>query len=85
MTMLHGTRRALLGTHRFRGAYDGIANLVHIYEPARRTLTAYIGSLVRLRRASDDAEADFGYLANGNLDTAAIAAWAGGASYIVTV
>ena len=69
----------------FRGVYDNFPGLVHVYEPARRTLTAYTGNLVRLRRASDDAEADFGYLANGNLDTAAIAAWAAGASYIVTI
>ncbi|HUT20680.1 MAG TPA: arabinofuranosidase catalytic domain-containing protein [Anaerolineae bacterium] len=70
----------------FRGAYDPFAaSIVHAYEPARRVLTSYTGNLVRLRRASDNAEAAFGYLANGDLDTAAIAAWAGGASYIVTV
>lgn len=70
------------------GEYDGIANLVHVYEPARCTLTAYDGTeLVRLRRASDDAEANFTNVstANQELDLAAIAAWAGGASYIVTI
>ena len=61
---------------RFVGAYDDIANIVHIYEPARRVLTAYTGNLVRLRRASDNAELNFGYIANGNLDVAAIAAFA---------
>jgi len=67
-------------------AYDPFAaSIVHAYEPARRVLTSYTGNLVRLRRASDNAEANFGYLANGNLDVAAIAAWAGGASYVVTV
>ena len=69
----------------FVGAYDAIANLVHIYEPARRVLSAYSGNLVLLRRASDNAELAFGALANGDLDVAAIAAWAGGASYVVTV
>jgi len=71
----------------FRGAYDPFASsIVHAYEPARRVLSSYTGNrLVRLRRASDNAEADFGYLANGDLNVAAIAAWAGGASYVVTV
>ena len=70
----------------FTGAYDAFAaSIVHAYEPARRVLSTYTGSLVRLRRASDNAERNFTYLANGNLDVAAIAAWAGGASYVVTV
>ena len=70
----------------FRGAYDPFAaSIVHAYEPARRVLSSYTGPLVRLRRASDNAEADFGYLANGDLNVAAIAAWAGGASNVVTV
>ena len=70
----------------FRGAYDPFAaSIVHAYEPARRVLSAYTGNLVRLRRASDNAESGFGYIGNGNLDVAAIAAWAGGASNVVTV
>ena len=70
----------------FAPAYDAFADsIVHAYEPARRVLSSYTGNLVRLRRASDNAEANFTYLANGDLDVAAIAAWAGGASYVVTV
>jgi len=70
----------------FRGVYDAFADsIVHAYEPARRVLSSYAGPLVRLRRATDNAEANFGYIGNGNLNTAAIAAWAGGASYVVTV
>jgi len=70
----------------FAPAYDAFADsIVHAYEPARRVLTAYTGNLVRLRRASDNAEANFTYLPNGDLDVAAIATWAGGASYVVTV
>ena len=72
----------------FIGAYDAIPNLVHVYEPARCTLSAYTGNpLVRLRRASDDAESDFSHVSASDpeLDLAAIAAWAGGAAYIVTV
>jgi len=80
-------RNLLLLCPRGRGcAYDAFASsIVHAYEPARRVLTSYTGNLVRLRRASDNAESDFRYGANGNLNTAAIAAWAGGASYVVTV
>lgn len=75
----------LMGGGEFAGAYDAIPNIVHVYEPARRVLASYTGNLIRLRRASDNAESDFAYNASGNLDTNAIAAWAGGASYVVTV
>ena len=75
----------LMGGRGFKGAYDGIPNIVHAYEPARRVLTSYTGNLLRLRRASDSAEANFTYDVAGNLDVAAIAAWAGGVSYVVTV
>jgi hypothetical protein len=65
----------------FTGAYDDYeSRLAHVYEPARRTLTSYEGDLIRLRRDSDDAESDFGYDSDGNLDTAAISTWLGGAS-----
>ena len=91
--MLLGTRRSILGRKgqnaaTFVGAYDAIVNLVHIYEPARCTLSAYTGgNLLRLRRDSDDAESDFSHVSASDpeLDLAAIAAWAGGASYIVSV
>jgi len=68
-------------------AYDAFASsIVHAYEPARRVLSSYTGSLVRLRRDSDDAEADFGYTSNNDLDTAAIASWLGAATgYVVTI
>jgi len=51
----------------------------------RRLLTSYTGDLVRLRRDSDHAESDFGPDANGDLDTAAITTWLGGANgFVVT-
>ena len=80
------THIVLLGGASFRGAYDAFSNsIVHVYEPARRVFTSYTGNLLRLRRASDNAESDFRYVANGDLNVVAIAAWAGGASYIVTI
>jgi len=73
----------------FVGAYDAIPSLVHVYEPARCTLSAYTGgALVRLRRDSDDAESDFSHVSASDpeLDVAAIAAWlAGSAGYIVSI
>ena len=84
--MTISTGRALISGGGFRGAYDAfVPSIVHAYEPARRVLSSYTGPLRRLRRASDNAEADFTYTANGDLDVAAIAAWAGGASNDVTV
>jgi len=90
MPHFFGSRRALFGGEAVAaaagaGTYDAIANIVHIYEPGRRALTAYTGNLLRLRRASDNGESNFTYDANGHLDTTAIAAWAGGASYVVTI
>lgn len=49
-----------------------------------RLLTSYAGPLVRLRRASDNAQQDFSAAANGWVDPAAVAAWAGGNAFIVT-
>lgn len=74
------------GATPFVGMCDAIPDIAHFYQPACRVLSAYTGNLVRLRRESDDAEADFTYVAaTGELDVAAIAAWAGGAAYVVTV
>ncbi|MCB9172338.1 MAG: hypothetical protein H6637_05380 [Ardenticatenales bacterium] len=67
----------------FVGAYDAIPSIAAAYS-TRRLLTGYTGSLLRLRRSSDNAESDFGYTAAGDLDTAAIATWLGGASGYVT-
>jgi len=67
--------------------YDDIPNVIHVYEPARRALSSYTGNLLRLRRDSDDAESNFGYVeATGELDKAAIATWLDGADgHVVTI
>ena len=45
----------------------------------------YTGNCMRVRRASDDAEADIGFDSNGDLDTSAIATHCGSANgYVVT-
>ena len=67
----------------FVGAYDAIPSIAAAYG-MRRLRSAYIGSLLRLRRGSDNVESDFGALSNGDLDAAAIATWLGAASGYVT-
>lgn len=85
MPLYRGPRQSLLGGRGDAYGYDGIPDIVHAYEPARRVLASYAGDLIRLRRASDNNEANFSYTDSGELDTAAIAIWAGGASDVVTV
>ena len=69
-----------------QGGGGGAASLVldslspaAAYSPARQILTAYSGPLIRVRRASDNVEADIGFGVDGLLDTAALAAHCGAA------
>jgi len=69
----------------FVGPLDGYtANMAGAWSVGRRLLTSYEGSLIRIRRSSDDAEQDIGFDANGDLDTAAIASFVGANSAYVT-
>lgn len=61
---------------------DGIDNIATAFS-VRRLLTAYEGAALRLRRSSNDDEDDFGFDANGDLDTAAIATFIGAGSGFV--
>ena len=54
------------------------------YSPARQILTAYSGPLIRVRRASDNVEQDFGFDVDGNLDVAAIVTFCGAAVGFIT-
>lgn len=68
----------------FVGAYDDIPSVTAAYG-MRRLRTAYAGSILRIRRSSDNTESDIGYTGTGDLDTAAVASFVGGGSgYIVT-
>lgn len=51
----------------------------------RKTRTSYAGSCMRVRRSSDNAEQDFGFRADGWLDTTALLAFVGAGSGYVTV
>lgn len=67
------------------GPLDGLATPPRAAYSTRKLLSAYEGNWVRLRRQSDDAEMDFGFVAaTGLVDLAAVAAWAGGAANVVT-
>lgn len=51
----------------------------------RRTRTSYAGSCIRVRRSSDNVEQDFGFRADGWLDTTALLAFIGANSGYVSV
>lgn len=62
----------------FVGALDGYTtDLLGAWSVARRLLGSYSGALGRVRRSSDSTELDIGIDADGNLDTAALLAFAG--------
>jgi hypothetical protein len=64
---------------------DGLSDKYGVYSPASRVLTSWTGPLLRLRRGSDDAEQDFGYIGStGILDAASVASWLGGATGYAT-
>lgn len=72
------------------GDFDGLETEV-AYSVYRRLYSTYSGPLVRLRRVSDNAEMDFGYIEAGFgeeqiLDSDSITTWIGGSSAkVVTV
>ncbi|MGE0433130.1 MAG: arabinofuranosidase catalytic domain-containing protein [Planctomycetota bacterium] len=67
-------------------ALDGLETMPVAAYSFRRLFAVHSGAVIRLRRDSDDAEADFGTTATGDLDEAAIATWLGGASgFLVTM
>lgn len=70
----------------FRGVFDnlGITPTGPIFS-VRRTRRAYTGPLLRVRRSSDNAEQDFGYLPDGWLNTSALLAFVGSGSGFVTL
>ena len=51
----------------------------------RKLRTAYTGSAIRIRRASDNAETDIGFTSNGNLSTTSISAFCGSSNGFVEI
>lgn len=65
-------------------ALDGLT-APHRALSLRRLLSSYTGSLIRVRRASDNAEQDIGFDGNGALDTAALTSFvSSGNAYVTT-
>lgn len=62
----------------FTGPLDTYtANLDAAWSVSRRLLASYTGSLIRVRRSSDNMEQDIGYTTDGSLDTTALLAFTG--------
>lgn len=75
---------ALEGEIPYEGPFDNFEPPYRAHS-LRRLLTDYTGPLVRVRRSSDNVEADIPYLADGSLDTGAVLAHVGaGSGYVVT-
>jgi hypothetical protein len=68
----------------FTGLLDTYTNAAIAYSATRRLRTAYTGSLIRVRRSSDNAEQDIGYDANNVLDQAALTTFVGAGNGFVT-
>lgn len=68
----------------FTGLLDTYSGAAVAYSAARRLANAYTGSLIRVRRSSDNAEQDIGYDANNVLDESALTSFVGAGDGFVT-
>jgi hypothetical protein len=70
----------------FTGLLDTYGGASVAYSAARRLATAYTGSLIRVRRSSDNAEQDIGYNGSNVLDEAALTTFVGANNgFVVTI
>lgn len=75
----------LMGGAEFQGALDTLGTgLASAWSVGRRLRTGYTSNIIRVRRSSDNTESDFGYLANGAVDVAAVAAFCGAGDGFLT-
>jgi hypothetical protein len=72
------------GVPAFTGLLDTYSGAAVAYSAARRLATAYTGSLIRVRRSSDNAEQDIGYTAGNILDESALTTFVGANNGFVT-
>jgi hypothetical protein len=72
-----------MGGISFQGLLDLYPNAKAAYS-LRKLRAAYSGSAVRIRRSSDNAESDIGFLVNGNFNSAAAVAFCGAGNGFVT-
>jgi hypothetical protein len=78
-----GSARTATATPTVTGVLDGLPVSAAAFA-FRRLASSYSGPLVRVRRASDNAQKDLGATVGGGLDTAALAAFCGASSCFVT-
>jgi hypothetical protein len=70
----------------FTGLLDTYSGAAVAYSAARRLATAYTGSLIRVRRSSDNAEQDIGYTVGNVLDESALTTFVGANNgFVVTI
>lgn len=63
---------------------DTYSGAAAAYSAARRLATAYTGSLIRVRRSSDNTEQDIGYTAGNVLDESALTSFVGAGNGFIT-
>jgi hypothetical protein len=68
----------------FTGLLDTYSGAAVAYSAARRLSSTYTGSLIRVRRSSDNAEQNIGYDINNVLDEAALTTFVGANNGFVT-
>jgi hypothetical protein len=79
-----GANRLMATSNTATKTVNVAATPVVIYS-MRKLNAAYTGSVVQVRRSSDDATQDIGFTANGDIDTAALKTFVGANSGFVTI
>lgn len=75
---------ARVGAPSFTGLLDTYSGAAAAYSAARRLSSAYTGSLIRVRRSSDNTEQDIGYDGSNVLDESALTTFVGAGNGFVT-
>ena len=81
--MRTATRMVVLNSKKY--ALDLISAVVAAAYSLRRLYASYTGAAIRVRRSSDGAQADIGFMANGDLDTVALLVFVGLGSGFITI
>ena len=80
--MRTATRMVVLNSKKY--VLDLISAVIAVAYSLRRLYASYTGAAIRVRRSSDGAQADIGFMANGDLDTVALLAFVGNGNGFVT-
>ena len=80
--MRNAIRLVLLNSKKY--ALDLISAIVAVAYGLRRLYSLWTGAAIRVQRSLDDAKADIGFTANGDLDTVALLAFVGSGNGFVT-